>query len=649
MQAFKILLVWSFTIFFIVTAKGSLLEKNDDDNSIRNTTEHAHAIESNKEGLKLLKQFFKPKQISYFTSYNCPHILKATKKLTQPETNGINRPSCLDLEKIQALDTAAEEKYVSDISLRINELLSSAKNHVTNTPPCLFIAEPCDLAIRKPIFQAYTNGLSDIMKTHQTRKMVLESGQYVKEINRFLRFICETRYQAILTPIAINFSRTLEISEAASTLTKLIKREATIEKMTEKPDWTKFDVKNLNTYSPAPFLIFWASEVLSSLSEITAKYKAIYPIAVFIDSLSPDEFKFLKNLQKLILNKEDIYMNLQAYNAMLSSQYEYYQGLRNNSEEPLSVENRERLKEFMEQEQKKTEALTSNAHKLIKSEYKGIEDQVISYVKALDAARLSENKAESKLSQQRSQSRKLNHQKQMAQAARLTQELHVQQQAAAARNLETLSNSLTSQRPKKQFATNEGAWTDWYMNPSQELTPTQEARRNAQEALNAQEGLALAKANKNHTADPLKAQVNLETPEIVDLPKQNFFLLGSNHYKLFQTIMTDKYCEEFLETLENLLDGMGGFIEPYRAGSRVAIAIRHIQNPDKIVRTSIHYHSKNGVNALRPAQVIKIQDMFTAAGYTLETVLKRDSNNPINVTPQEPTKRSASNDDDGSE
>ncbi len=101
--------------------------------------------------------------------------------------------------------------------------------------------------------------------------------------------------------------------------------------------------------------------------------------------------------------------------------------------------------------------------------------------------------------------------------------------------------------------------------------------------------------------------------------------LSSNHFKLFQRIMSDDGAEPTMDEIISVVEapGVGGFADSKRQGSRMHLALRHPVNGKRVVR-SIHNHLSRGHSGLEGGRMKSVRGMFEEAGFTLETVFCKD-------------------------
>lgn len=261
-------------------------------------------------------------------------------------------------------------------------------------------------------------------------------------------------------------------------------------------------------------------------------------------------------------------------------------------------------------------------------------------------------------------------------AQRQAEALSLQLQADQAKAKKSISNKIKYSQDKSR----EGLLMHWYFESHDNFNKRKETQQKLATLLATQQRKANAKTAKNHEINPERAQSAASSSSTSSSSSalsssasstssstaptavgQSRAILGSNHYKTLESLLTDKNSKMKIESVRALFEALGGYVDTTsHSACRVGMGLRHIdtgkaelleveydgdETEEKVESTSsssstsstsssstadvrmvmhaTHAQGKNGRKGLRPEQILDIRKMLTEAGYTLETVISK--------------------------
>ncbi len=185
------------------------------------------------------------------------------------------------------------------------------------------------------------------------------------------------------------------------------------------------------------------------------------------------------------------------------------------------------------------------------------------------------------------------------------------------------SSPQTPQRRNKENFANAEGYLDWYFISS--VSTTKQAREAAAKEDARLKEKAQKKAEKPHEpADPLEnEQAPTISPEVNDTPEKTYVYLSPRLFDDFQRIVGDPSKEFTMDEVANVIQGLGGYIDNRREGSRVRLAIRDLVT-GHVHGCTIHNHLKFGHKGLDGGRMKSVRELIERAGYSLENVKLRE-------------------------
>lgn len=593
--------------------------------------------------------------IAFVKDPKCDPKIQAAMAVLLSPSEGIPRPACLEISNVAQLMESTYLRRRAEESAQQKEFTMALDNHMANTPPYIYIPAEMPKAARQVIFDRLKhNSLVDVkaqVQKARIRKLILDKNENPSEVQ--LSYICRSNYKHLYTDLLsrmIALKRTCGWMEAICA--DLIDQNTLENLLKPLPDLTNLQPKNALEYKSIPSLVYLGRLGLKISGAIIQEFKNFYPLTVFLEKHLPPHQFFLKGFRDVLFDLECQYAATSEYLAITDRNYHYYLDLSQNRKVPLNGPELVLLYNAIEQnDQKCATFVVERKEKLIKQEYDAIDKEVEEYYDMLQTAKAAaKQKAQRELEEkkkQKSQSQKDNARKTMAEAARLTQELSkaaaekAAAERAAASQASVQANAVNG--AKREYATNEGAYTAWHWASLKDFNAKKEARKNAQALLSKEQTLAQSKTAKNHTIDEKKAAAASvavsSTSKVPEKPESKIepIILGSNHYGTYELLMTNKDCGLDKESVGNVFRALGGHMDPNdHSGSRVALYILDTETGNELTIVP-HYHTKNGVKTFRPEQILDIRNLLIKAGYDKDRVIQKIGADYENTVPKSST------------
>ena len=631
-----------FSVVFLNCAYGSLAEQREGLETIYNEVQY----------------FFPQETIEYVKNRVCDSKIQEAMKGLLSSESAVKRPDCLDIPKIATLmELTLKFKYEGQTADQL-EFLKLAKNHRNNTPPYFMnLPENMPAEARDVIFQRLRKQIDQDVQSkmgwQKARAAALSRGLNPSEVD--LNTVCLNNYKYLY---AVLFGRLVTLKRGMGWLNVMaqnMEEQNTINNfIAPGPDVSKFTAANALEYKSIPCLQEAAKSGLGNLAPRIQEIKNIYPLIVFLDKYTGSQHAILPSLHKILFQMEMAYASNHEYLRATVDNYTYFLELRESGQFDKNYsETLQKLEERYNQNNTQYLDFCQAQEQLVIQEYAAIDKEVDDYYNALQLAQKEAQRMEREKRQQQKQAsnqkQKERARQQMAEAAKLSQELRkAEEERAASKEAAAQGSTQTAptKRVKKEYATNEGAFTAWYWESLKEFSLKKEARLEAQKRLEAEANLAQSKTLKKHDVDPAKVSSSASTSSnasssssaVSEEGKNKVepakIILGSNHYDQYEVFMTNKNCEYNKEQLTNVVTALGGHVVPRKAGGvTVAGYVRHIDTGE-VINFSIHYHPKNGIDTLRPVQVLDIQKMLIQAGYTQDRVIRKIGADYENTVPK---------------
>ena len=569
---------------------------------------------------------------------------EAMSALTKPSI--VPRPLYLDITRVAELMELTFARCDQDEKDQQAEFITAMKNHTADTPPYIFVPDNMPQQIRNPIFERLKLGRLRDMKSqferNNFRKPYLDRSLNPSELK--LLHICQTNYMHLYNDLLCRIDCVKRNIGWLSALYKDLNEQNTLSNfLAPLPDFTRFNPAEALNYRSIESTLVMGRTGLMNTSVIIQELKTLYPFIMYLEKHTSKQKCLFDPIRMMLFAMESQYALISKSLEDIDFTYGCFLELSHNRTVALNDEQKVFMQDLIDETNLQHAKFVDKAYAMIITEYAGIDIEVEEYFDAVQAAKKKSQQDLKDQKKQRNQKIKEKAHETIAQAAKLSQELA--QAAAEKAAAQTASQSMVTKRSKREYATNEGAFTAWYWESLKEFSLKKEARLEAQKALAKETALARSKASKNHAVDPSKvtpASASSTTSTSEPKSKIEPMVLGSNHYRKYDIFMTNKNCEYDLNDLIIVIkETLHGHVKPDRKNVTVAGYVRHIDT-GAVINFSIHYHRKNGIDTLRPEQVLDIQKKLIQAGYTQDRVLKNVGRDYENTVPKSSTHNTSS-------